>query len=93
MELKYQKINKNTLIITSLKNNQIYGAALDVTEPEPIPDDDPLLTLDNCIIAPHIASASIEARQEMSRIAAQNLINGLQGKKLLECVNPEVYAE
>ena len=77
----------------ALKNGEIAAAGLDVTEPEPIPDDDPLLTLDNCIIATHIASASIEARQEMSRIAAQNLINGLQGKKLLECVNPEVYAE
>ena len=74
-----------------LKEHQIGAAALDVTEPEPIPMDDPLLTLDNCLVVPHIASASVEARSEMSRISAQNLINGLMGEKLLTCVNPEVY--
>ena len=51
----------------------------------------PLLTVDNCLIVPHIASASVAARREMSRIAAHNLINGLNGDKLLTCVNPEVY--
>ena len=75
----------------ALKHNQIGAAALDVTEPEPISMEDPLLTLDNCLVVPHIASASVHARSEMSRIAAQNLINGLSGDKLLACVNPEVY--
>ena len=75
----------------ALRDGGIAAAALDVTEPEPIPMDDPLLTLDNCLIVPHIASASIPARREMSRIAAQNLVNGLNGEKLLTCVNPEVY--
>ena len=75
----------------ALRDRKIGGAALDVTEPEPISMDDPLLTLDNCLIVPHIASASVAARSEMSRIAAQNLINGLKGEKLLTCVNPEVY--
>ena len=75
----------------ALRDQKIWGAALDVTEPEPISMDDPLLTLDNCLIVPHIASASVPARSEMSRIAAQNLINGLKGEKLLTCVNPEVY--
>ena len=75
----------------ALKDGQIGGAALDVTEPEPIPMDDPLLTLDNCVIVPHIASASITARREMSRIAAENLLDGLNGNKLVTCVNPEVY--
>ena len=75
----------------ALRDGVIAAAALDVTEPEPIPVDDPLLTLDNCLIVPHIASASVPARREMSRIAAQNLINGLTGEKLLTCVNPEVY--
>ena len=75
----------------ALKDHQIGAAALDVTEPEPILMDDPLLTLDNCLVVPHIASASVHARSEMSRIAAQNLINGLKGEKLLTCVNPEVY--
>ena len=75
----------------ALRDGVIAAAALDVTEPEPIPVDDPLLTLENCLIVPHIASASVPARREMSRIAAQNLINGLAGEKLLTCVNPEVY--
>ena len=64
---------------------------VDVTEPEPIPMDDPLLTLGNCVIVPHIASASVATRSEMSRLAAQNLINGLRGEKLATCVNPEVF--
>ena len=75
----------------ALRDQEIGAAALDVTEPEPIGLDDPLLTLDNCLIVPHIASASVSARSEMSGIAAQNLINGLRGEKLLACVNPEVY--
>ena len=75
----------------ALKDGKIAAAALDVTDPEPIPMDDPLLTLDNCVIVPHIASASVKTRAEMSRIAAQNLLNGLKGEKLLACVNPEVY--
>lgn len=76
----------------ALKNGVIGAAALDVTEPEPILTDDPLLTLDNCVIVPHIASASVKTRGEMSRIAAQNLVNGLKGERLLTPVNPEVYA-
>ena len=75
----------------ALRDGRIAAAGLDVTEPEPIPEDDPLLTLDNCIVAPHIASASTEARREMSRISAQNLVNGLAGRRLVSCVNPEVY--
>ena len=77
----------------ALRDGDIAAAALDVTEPEPITMDDPLLTLDNCVIVPHIASASVKTRNEMSRIAAQNLINGLKGDKLLTCVNPEVYGD
>ncbi len=75
----------------ALRNGVIGAAALDVTDPEPIPASDPLLTLDNCVIVPHIASASVKTRGEMSRIAAQNLINGLNGERLLTPVNPEVY--
>ena len=75
----------------ALSNGVIGAAALDVTDPEPIPTDDPLLTLENCVIVPHIASASVKTRGEMSRIAAQNLINGLNGERLLTPVNPEVY--
>ena len=74
----------------ALKNKEIAGAGLDVTDPEPIPNDHPLLTLDNCLIVPHIASATIETRRAMSNLAAANLINGLKGTSLSTCVNPEV---
>ena len=75
----------------ALSAGEIAAAALDVTEPEPILMNDPLLTLDNCVIVPHIASASVNTRAEMSRIAAQNLLNGVRGERSLYCVNPEVY--
>ena len=78
-------------LYNALSPGEIAGAGLDVTDPDPIPLDDPLLTLDNCVIVPHIASASVKTRYEMSRISATNLLNGIKGEKLLTCVNPEVY--
>ena len=73
-------------------NEQVIAAAgLDVTDPAPIPVDDPLLTLENCVIVPHIASASVKTRHEMSMISAENLIRGIKGERLLTPVNPEVY--
>ena len=77
----------------ALKEKHIFGAALDVTEPEPLPFDSPLLTLDNIVIAPHIASASKTTRDKMSSMAAQNLIAGLKGERLPNCVNPQVYSK
>jgi len=75
----------------ALKARRIFAAGLDVTEPEPLPLDHPLFTLDNAIIVPHIASASNVARDKMAWMAAQNLIAGLQGEHLPNCVNPQVY--
>jgi glyoxylate reductase len=75
----------------ALKEQQIWAAALDVTEPEPIPLDDPLLTLDNCLVVPHIGSSSIATREKMARIAVNNLLAGLRGERLPHCINPEVY--
>jgi glyoxylate reductase len=75
----------------ALKQRRIFAAALDVTEPEPIPLDSPLLELDNLIIVPHIASASRSTREKMATMAAENLIAGLKGERLPNCVNPEVY--
>lgn len=75
----------------ALKEHRIFAAGLDVTEPEPLPKDHPLLTLDNLVIAPHIASASTVARNNMSWMAARNLISGLKGDPLPNCVNPQVY--
>ncbi len=75
----------------ALKDGEIFAAALDVTTPEPIPMDSPLLELDNLIIVPHIASASKVTREKMSIMAAENLIAGLKGERLPTCVNPGVY--
>ena len=80
-------------LFAALKSRQIFAAALDVTVPEPLPVDHPLLGLENCIILPHIASASWRTRQNMSSMAAENLIAGLKGERLPHCVNPEVYKE
>jgi glyoxylate reductase len=74
----------------ALANGDIAYAALDVTEPEPIESDSPLLTLSNCVIVPHIASASIATRSKMAEIAANNLIAGVKGEALPAWVNPEV---
>lgn len=75
----------------ALKNRQIARAALDVTEPEPLPANHPLLELDNLVVVPHIASASEQTRSMMAYLAAQNLIAGVSGERLPHCVNPEVY--
>jgi glyoxylate reductase len=74
----------------ALKNGEIFAAGLDVTAPEPIEMDDPLLTLPNCVIVPHIASATVSSRNGMAEIAADNLLAGLEGKPLRCWVNPEV---
>jgi glyoxylate reductase len=75
----------------ALKENWIRAAALDVTDPEPIPHDDPLLTLDNLVVTPHIGSASLASRREMCLVAARNLVGGLKGQRLEHCANPELY--
>ncbi|MCC6958036.1 MAG: D-glycerate dehydrogenase, partial [Anaerolineales bacterium] len=82
-----------TALYEALKAGRIAGAALDVTVPEPLPTDSPLLELDNLIITPHIASASQATRLRMSIMAAENLIAGLRGERLPYCVNPEVYSK
>jgi len=73
----------------ALKFGQIFAAAIDVTEVEPISPDDPLLTLDNLIITPHIGSASFATRRNMALMAAENLLAGLRGEIPPNCVNPE----
>jgi phosphoglycerate dehydrogenase-like enzyme len=75
----------------ALAAGQIAYAALDVTEPEPLPADHKLLSLPNCLVVPHIASASFATRTRMAVMAAENLLAGLRGQRLPNCVNPEVY--
>ena len=75
----------------ALKGKRIFAAALDVTDPEPLPADHPLLTLPNCLVVPHIASASVATRTNMAVMAVENLLAGLRGERLVNCVNPGVY--
>jgi glyoxylate reductase len=75
----------------ALREGWIAAAALDVTDPEPLPSNHPLVALPNCIVVPHIASATVTARDRMAVMAAENLLAGLQGERMPYCVNPKVY--
>ena len=77
----------------ALREGHIAGAALDVTDPEPIPQADPLLMLENCLIVPHVGSASIATRTRMATLAAENIVAFLNGKRPPTLVNPEVLRE
>jgi glyoxylate reductase len=83
----------NLALFEALRDGKIAFAALDVTDPEPIPSSHPLLTLSNIIITPHIASATVATRTKMGLMAAENLIVGLKGQMPPNPVNPEVFAE
>ncbi|QYR21792.1 D-glycerate dehydrogenase [Paenibacillus sp. sptzw28] len=74
----------------ALKTNQIAYAALDVTDPEPLPGDHPLLTLPNILITPHIGSCTSETRERIAMLTVDNLLAGLNKKALPACVNPSV---
>lgn len=78
-------------LLNALKEGWISGAALDVTEPEPLPSGHPLYQLPNCLIVPHIGSATWNTRRSMAERACVNLLAGLAGEPLPYCVNPEVY--
>lgn len=76
----------------ALKAGEIWGAGLDVTDPEPMLPDNPLLKQERVCVLPHIGSATLEARGGMARIAAENIVAFVQGEKLKTCLNPEVYS-
>jgi glyoxylate reductase len=77
-------------LVEALKSGQIFAAGLDVTDPEPPRIDNPLLHLPNCVVVPHIASATVSSRNAMAEIAADNLIAGVTGQPLRAWVNPQV---
>ncbi len=73
----------------ALQSEQLAAAALDVSDPEPMPPDDPLLTLPNCIVVPHTASATVQTRNRMAELAARNLLAGLRGERPPAPVNAD----
>ncbi len=79
----------NMALYEALRDGDILAAGLDVTEPEPLPADHPLLTLDNAVVVPHIGSGSVYTRGLMARMAAENLLAGLKGEMPPNPVNPE----
>ncbi len=76
----------------ALESGRIAAAGIDVTEEEPLPQDDPLLDLPNLLVLPHIGSASVATRARMAEMAVENLLAGLVGERPPQCVNPEVLA-
>jgi glyoxylate reductase len=78
-------------LVEALQSKNISGVALDVTDPEPLPPTHPLYSFPNCLITPHIGSATQNTRRRMAVLACQNLLAGLKGEHLPYCVNPEVY--
>lgn len=78
-------------LVDALRRGHLAGAALDVTDPEPLPADHPLLDFDNVIVTPHIASATVNARSAMADIAVDNLLAALAGRPMPHCANPDVY--
>ena len=101
----FQKMKTNSIFINTarggihneidlteaLKNNSIWGAGLDVTNPEPMQKDNALLSLPNVCILPHIGSATEETREAMVKLAVENCIAGLKNERLTHCVNEEIY--
>lgn len=77
-------------LVAALSGGEIFAAALDVTDPEPLPADHPLVSLPNAIVVPHIASASVATRDKMALLAAENLLAVLEGRRPEQIVNPEV---
>lgn len=78
-------------LVKALREHWIAGAALDVTDPEPLPTDNPLFDMPNCLIVPHIGSATRNTRRRMAEMACENILAGLEGKNLPYCANPEIY--
>jgi glyoxylate reductase len=77
-------------LLEALKSETIWGAGLDVTNPEPMQADNPLLFMPNVAVLPHIGSATVQARNGMARIAAENIIEFYRSGKVPHCVNREV---
>lgn len=85
------KIHDENAILQALQSGQLGGCGLDVTDPEPMRPDHPLLTMSNVCILPHIGSATVETRDKMAIMAAENILAALEGKPMPQVLNGEVY--
>lgn len=86
------KVVKEDDLLEALQNGTIWGAGLDVTDPEPMSPDNPLLQLPNVCVLPHIGSATIETRTQMAMMTARNIIAAAKGEKMPQVVNHQVYS-
>lgn len=77
-------------LVDALKSGEIFAAGLDVTDPEPLPADHPLMSLPNCTVVPHIASGTVASRNAMAELAAGNVLDVLNGREPRAIVNPDV---
>lgn len=77
-------------LVAALSDGRIFAAALDVTDPEPLPADHPLVALPNCLVVPHIASATVRTRDRMARLAAENILAFFNGIDPPAILNPDV---
>jgi D-3-phosphoglycerate dehydrogenase / 2-oxoglutarate reductase len=84
-------IHDENALAAALAGKQIAGAGLDVWEEEPPPHDHPLMAFDNVLISPHTAGATVESRENMARIAAEQVLDILDGKRPPRLINPEVW--
>ncbi|UAY56827.1 2-hydroxyacid dehydrogenase [Arachidicoccus terrestris] len=86
------KVVDEPALIQALQKAEIWGAGLDVTDPEPMQPDNPLLQMATVAVLPHIGSATVNTRHRMAQLAAENMLLGLTGKRLKTIVNEEVYS-
>jgi D-3-phosphoglycerate dehydrogenase len=84
-------IHDEDALAVALTNGQIAGAGLDVWEEEPPPSDHPLLRFDNVVVSPHTAGITRQSRHNIARIAAEQMLDILDGKKPPRLLNPEVW--
>ena len=87
------QIVDQTALLIALQDGRIAGAGLDVTDPEPIRSGHPLLALPRVTVLPHIGSATRETRAKMAQRAASNLIEALNGRPMISCINPEAFGK
>ena len=84
-------IHDEAALFDALRDKRIAGAGLDVWAKEPPPPDHPLLQFDNVLASPHTAGVTREARTNMGRIAAEQMLDALDGKRPPRIINPEVW--